>query len=136
MKRKALVNRHLSALVAELGQLDEITVADAGLPVPAGVRVIDLAVVAGVPSLGQLIEALRPELIIEQAIHAQEASGALVAQIAGWIEGWEAETGKPIAISAVSHAAFKARTARSKAVIRTGECTPYANLILVSGVPF
>ncbi len=59
MKRTALLNRHLSALVAELGHLDEITVADAGLPVPDGVRVIDLAVVAGLPTLFQLISALR-----------------------------------------------------------------------------
>ena len=51
MKRTALLNRHLSALVAELGHLDEITVADAGLPVPDGVRVIDLAVVAGLRDL-------------------------------------------------------------------------------------
>ena len=136
MKRTALLNRHLSALVAELGHLDEITVADAGLPVPDGVRMIDLAVVAGLPTLFQLISALRHELIIEEAIYAGEASKSLAAQMSAEIAGWQAETGKPITLRVLSHDDFKARTRKSKAVIRTGECTPYANLILVCGVPF
>ncbi|MGB1961888.1 MAG: RbsD/FucU domain-containing protein, partial [Candidatus Puniceispirillaceae bacterium] len=50
MKRGALLNRHLSQLVASIGHLDEITIADAGLPAPSGVAVIDLAVSPGIPS--------------------------------------------------------------------------------------
>ena len=43
---------------------------------------------------------------------------------------------KSESITAVSHEEFKKRTANAKAVIRTGEATPYANIILHSGVIF
>ncbi|MNP54567.1 D-ribose pyranase [compost metagenome] len=36
----------------------------------------------------------------------------------------------------VSHEEFKLLTQNAKAIIRTGECTPYANVILHAGVTF
>jgi D-ribose pyranase len=38
-----------------------------------------------------------------------------------------------IPIKTVPHATFKEQTRTSRAIIRTGECTPYANVILVAG---
>ena len=136
MKRTPLLNRHLSKLIASLGHLDEIIVADAGLSVPANVGVIDLAVTPGVPGFFEVLEALAGELIVEQAVFAEEASPALATEIEVRLAHWEAETGKPIEQLRIAHDDFKARSAKARAVIRTGECTPYANVILVSGVPF
>jgi len=136
MKRTELLNRHLSALVAALGHLDEIVVADAGLPVPDGVAIIDLAVSPGVPRFREVLAALRSELVIEQAVWAEEASETLAGEMQAEIDLWRGETGKEIRTSRVTHEAFKARSASAKAVIRTGETTPYANIILVSGVSF
>jgi len=136
MKRTALLNRHLSALVASLGHLDEIVIADAGLPVPDGVQVIDLAVTAGVPSFRELLAALRTELVIEGAVWAEEASEHLSSEMQSELDLWSAETGLGIGTSRLSHADFKQRTKFAKAVIRTGEVTPYANIILISGVAF
>jgi len=41
-----------------------------------------------------------------------------------------------VTIQYVSHEEFKKMTSHCKAVIRTGEATPYANIILYSGVNF
>lgn len=136
MKRGVLLNRHLSALIASLGHLDEIVLADAGLPVPQGVPVIDLAVKAGVPGFWEVLDALRSELVIEAACIAQQADPALVRAFGTCLTEWGQETGRDIALTTVPHDTFKDRSARSKAIIRTGECTPYCNIILVSGVPF
>lgn len=136
MKRTQLLNRHLSALIASLGHLDEIVVADAGLPVPDGVQVIDLAVSPGVPRFREVLGALRSELIIEQAVWAEEASETLAGAMQAETGLWRDQTGKPVETLRLPHEAFKARTASAKAVIRTGETTPYANIILVSGVAF
>lgn len=136
MKRTALLNRHLSSLVASLGHLDEIVVADAGLPVPAGVKVIDLAVTAGLPSFRELLTALKSELVIEGAVWAEEASAELTSLMQYEVASWAEETGKAITVSRLSHEAFKHRTQTARAVIRTGEVTPYANIILISGVAF
>lgn len=136
MKRTALLNRHLSTLVAELGHLDEIVVADAGLPVPPGVPVIDLAVTAGVPTLSQVLRALSTELVIDGALWAEEAAGEVENRLDAEIVRWGHETGTEVATDTLSHEDFKARTAFARAIIRTGETTPYANVILISGVAF
>ncbi len=136
MKRTPLINRHLSALVAKLGHLDEIVIADAGLPIPHGVDVIDLSVVPGLPKFMDVVCALRTELAIEAVIWAEEASADLTSSIQLEIESWSEELGKPVACSQMAHDLFKTRTQHSTAVIRTGETTPYANIILVSGVVF
>ncbi|MEH6631694.1 MAG: D-ribose pyranase [Halopseudomonas aestusnigri] len=136
MKRTKLINRHLSALIARLGHLDEVFVADAGFPTPEGVDVIDLAVVPGLPSFLDVLQALRSELIIESAILAEEANASLVDRMKWALDDWAIEINKPIALSQTSHEAMKSRSKQSKAIIRTGETTPYANIILVSGVVF
>lgn len=136
MKRGKLLNRDLSALVASLGHLDEIVVADAGLPVPDGVMVIDLAVSPGVPRFWDVVQALRSELIVEAAVHADEVPAELRRQMSEVIAAWGFENNKTVTLSSASHEGFKERTRNAKAIIRTGECSPYCNLILVSGVAF
>lgn len=138
MKRTYLLNRHLSRLVAELGHLDEVTIADAGLPVPQGVAVIDLAISPGEPRMATVLRALAEELIIEGAIIAEQAAGKAAAEILADAVGMFALTGdvNNITPQLIDHEEFKRRVARSKAVIRTGEITPYCNIILQSGVAF
>lgn len=139
MKRGKLLNAPLSALVAQMGHTDEITVCDAGLPIPAGPERIDLALTAGTPSLQVVLAALLTDLVVEKVIMASEiklispqAHQALLDQI----EEHARAQGKPIAIEYCLHEAFKSRSRQSKAIVRSGEVTPYANLILCAGVAF
>jgi D-ribose pyranase len=136
MKRTPLLNRHLSALIATLGHGDRIVVADAGLPMPAGVPVIDLAVIAGLPRFADVLSAMQTELMVEAVIWADEAPADLTAQLNTGFDLWAKDQGRAIARSTLSHEAFKAASASARAIIRTGEVTPYANVILVSGVAF
>lgn len=139
MKRGVLLNAPLSALVAQMGHTDEITVCDAGLPIPAGPERIDLALMAGTPSLACVLTALFTDLVVEKVIMASEiktvspaAHQALLDQIAAHA----ASQGKPITIEYCLHEEFKSRSRHSKAVVRSGEVTPYVNLILCAGVAF
>ncbi|WP_310619929.1 D-ribose pyranase [Flexibacterium corallicola] len=137
MKRTPLINKEVSSLVASLGHLDEIVIADAGLPAPANVPVIDLALTYGVPRFAEIIRTLRSELIIEQAIWADEASPELSGLIDLELSIWrEQQQDKGITEKRISHEHFKTRTSKARAIIRSGEATPYANIILVSGVAF
>ena len=138
MKRTQLLNRHLSQLVAELGHLDEITIADAGLPVPKGMMVIDLAISPGEPRMVTILKALKEELIIEGAIIADQAQGTNASAILNdalkiFVSG---DDKKIVSPQLMDHEDFKRRVMHSKAVIRTGEITPYCNIILQSGVAF
>ena len=138
LKRTQLLNRYLSLLVAELGHLDEITIADAGLPVPHGMRVIDLAISPGEPRMTTVLKALGEELVIEGAIiakQAQETNASAVLNDA--LMSFVFTDGvKPVSAKFMEHEDFKQRVAHSKAVIRTGEITPYCNIILQAGVAF
>jgi len=136
MKRLGILNRELSALVARLGHLDEITICDAGLPCPEGVPVLDLSLTLGKPTLWELLDTLRQELVIEGALWAQEAEGPVADRLAREIEAWQAVTPRAVSMSSIPHADLKARVPQSRAVLRSGDATPYANVILLCGVAF
>ncbi|MEZ8824251.1 D-ribose pyranase [Vibrio amylolyticus] len=139
MKKSTLINADLSYLVATLGHTDEITICDAGLPIPDHVTRIDLALTHGVPSFLETVKVLLSESQIEGVVIAEEFAtispehhGSLLAELK--LE--EERSGKSITITYVSHEEFKGRTQDSRAVVRTGECTPYANVIFQAGVVF
>ncbi|MGF1722489.1 D-ribose pyranase [Vibrio kyushuensis] len=139
MKKSTLINADLSYLVATLGHTDEITICDAGLPIPDEVTRIDLALTHGVPSFLETVSVLLSESQIEGVVIAEEfvtVSPELHSQLLQELKADEERTGKSINIDYVSHEEFKVRTHDSRAIVRTGECTPYANVIFQAGVTF
>ena len=130
MKKGPLLNIALSQLVASLGHGDMVVIGDAGLPVPPGVPVIDLALTRGVPGFLQTLRTVLDEMQVESHILADELADKNPA-----IASAVAALSLPCRRSA-SHAEFKRISASARAVVRTGECTPYANIILVAGVVF
>ena len=127
MKRTPLLHSELSGLIAAMGHGDLLVIGDAGLPVPSGVRCIDLAVTRGVPRFLDVLDAVLAELVVERSAWASEASTDLNAALRTRALG-ENRT--------VAHDAFKALTRDARAIVRTGEFTPYANVALWSGVAF
>ena len=133
MKKTGLLHAELSQVIAAMGHGDVLVIGDAGLPVPAGVRRIDLALMQGVPTVAQVLQAVLGELQVEHALLAQESLGD-----GDTLPEWYLQQGVllPAAPTIVTHAEIKRRSQQACAVIRTGEYTPYANIGLVSGVVF
>ena len=129
MKRGGIINAPLAGLLAGLGHTDTVVVGDCGLPRPPGVPVVDLAVTLGVPRFADVVTALAAELVVEWATVARETAEANPAALS-LLEGL---FGEP---RWVTHAELKAESARARLVVRTGEATPYANVVLTCGVPF
>lgn len=131
MKKTPLLHAELSGLIASLGHGDMLVIADAGLPVPPGTRTIDLAVTRGVPSFEQVLTAVLSEMQVEHAVCAEELAthNPLVSALLS-----NALRGLPL--EPISHLHFKSRSAPARAIVRTGECSPYANVMLFSGVVF
>ncbi|MGS0743953.1 D-ribose pyranase [Glaciimonas sp. GG7] len=130
MKKTPLLNIALSQLIASLGHGDMVVIGDAGLPVPAGVPLIDLALTHGVPSFIDTLKTVLSEMQVEHHVVADallHQSPQLAAQINAF--------GLPDQ-RVLTHTAFKHMTQGARAIVRTGECTPYANIILVAGVVF
>ena len=128
MKKGKLINQPISSLIASLGHTDEIVIADAGLPTPAETERIDLALTQGIPSFEETLMAVLEEMCVEKAYVSQEIK-EYSPQVLELIK----EAIGDLPVEAIPHQQFKERTKGSRAVIRTGEFTPYANVILVSG---
>ena len=131
MKKTSLLNSELSYVIATLGHLDTLVIADAGLPIPAETVRIDLALTQGIPGAIQTLKVVLEEMKVEKVILAEEARERNPQFLAD-VQKLLAD----VSVEFVSHDEFKTRTASARAVVRTGEFAPYANVILVAGVVF
>ncbi len=131
MKKIGILNQPISSVIAGMGHTDTLVIADAGLPIPPETQRIDLALAKGIPRFLDTLHVVLTEMQVQRAIVAEEiveASPHIHAAIRGLLGDVPVET--------VPHQVFKQQTRSARAVVRTGEFTPYANVILVAGVVF
>jgi len=131
MKKSGILNSDITKVLADLGHMDQICIADAGLPVPNQVKKIDLALERGLPSFIDVLRIVASDMCIEKVYLAEEIKTINPSMYEQILKLVSIEM-----IEWVSHVQFKEMTKQSKAVIRTGEMTPYANIILQSNVNF
>ena len=121
MRKEGILNPALENAIAAVGHTEYLVVGDCGLPMPKEANILDLSLVRGVPTF----------MVIESFIYAEEAdkvNPGIVEQIRQALPG--------IPSVKMSHEDFKKETQRARTVIRTGEYSSYANIILVGGVNF
>ena len=133
MKKGTCLNREVSYVIAKLGHFDTLTIGDAGLPIPDGVQRIDLAVKLGLPGFRDVLETVLSEMKIQKATIAAEMV-EINPELYEYMKARIAQEGAELVL--VPHEELKRQSASSKAVVRTGECKAYANVILESNVTF
>jgi D-ribose pyranase len=131
VKKIGILNQPISSVIAGLGHTDTLVIADAGLPIPPETRCIDLALTKGIPTFLDTLRVVLIEMQVERAIVAEE-----MLDVSPQIHETIKEMLEDIPIEIETHLIFKEQTRSARAVIRTGEFTPYANVILVAGVMF
>lgn len=139
MKKTVILNAQLSHAIASLGHTDSLTICDAGLPIPDCVERIDLALTPNIPTFLQTLEAVITEMFVERAVIAEEIrqkNPQIHTALLAILSRLEQQQGNQINAEYVAHEAFKQLSHNSKAIVRTGEFSPYANVVLYSGVPF
>jgi ABC-type ribose transport system, auxiliary component len=131
MKRNGIINAQLAGYIAALGHGDLFMVGDGGMPVPEGVPVVDLALCGGIPTFIQVMNAIMDETVIEHYTIAEEIvdkNAKLLQYIRENLESAEERM--------IPHHKLKQESRSVKFAIRTGEFTPYPNVILRAGVAF
>lgn len=118
-----------------MGHTDRICIGDCGLPIPDETERIDLAVRFGQPAFMEVLKEVGNDMKIEKIVLAEEIKEKNPAVLSE-IESYFAEADCKPEVEFVSHVELKSMTKECKAVIRTGETTPYANIILQSGCIF
>ena len=133
MERHGILNSDISRVLSYMGHTDCICIGDCGLPIPDETERIDLAVKFGVPTFMDVLKEVGNDMKIEKIVLAEEIkehNPQVLAEITEYFKGQDVE------VEYVSHVGLKQMTRECKAVIRTGETTPYANIILQSGCIF
>lgn len=133
MKKKGILNSDISRVLSYMGHTDTIAIGDCGLPIPEETERIDLALEFGVPTFIQTLKAVVADMKVEKTILAEEIkenNPAVLKEIQEIFKDTDIE------VEFVSHAELKSATKNCRAVIRTGETTPYANIILQAGCIF
>jgi D-ribose pyranase len=129
MINHGLLNPQLLALLARVRHTNALVIADRGFPCWPMIATVDLSVVDDLPTVLQLIAAVRANHNFTQAIQAKEFlknnSSATRQKFLA------ALTGVPVKFE--PHVEFKKRVPHAIGLIRTGDTTQYANTILISG---
>ncbi|MBM7544594.1 D-ribose pyranase [Periweissella beninensis] len=131
MKKGNVINSNIARVIAQMGHFDTLAIGDAGMPVPANTEKIDLAVTKNLPKFIDVLQNVLMELEVQKVYLANEIKTANPAQLLA-IKKVIGE----IPIEFISHDNMKNNLNKARAFIRTGEMTPYANIILESGVTF
>jgi len=133
MKKSGILHSELARIVAGMGHGDKLVLCDCGYPIPHGRPVADVVLTVGTPGLLETLKVVLQELHIEGAVLAKEAdqrNPSIVKEIQGTLGGVE--------MKKMSHEKFKeyCRTEPNVNFVRTGEATPFSNLMLIGGVVF
>lgn len=139
MKKTPILNREISHAVACMGHGDLLGICDAGLPIPSNVNCIDVSVSANTPNAMSVINAISSELFVEKIFVASEMqthNPPSWESVIKWVENLSLEQGKKIELVEISHGELKSRSHKCRALVRTGECTPFFNVLIQSGVTF
>lgn len=131
LKKAGIINVQLAGCIAGLGHKDLFMICDGGMPIPAGVQIVDLALCGGVPTFKQTMDAVLSETEVEFYTIAGEIT-EYNPVLLDYIKEKLSETDYQM----IPHTELKEMSKQIKFAVRTGEFTPYPNIILRAGVAF
>jgi len=128
MLKTGILNPHILALLARVRHTNTLVITDRGFPFWPQLETVDISLVDDVPTVLQTLIAVRAHWGIGKAWMAQEflkendrkTQHAFAAALKG------------VPLSREPHVALKRRVPHAIGLIRTGDTTQYANIILES----
>ena len=133
MRKNGILNANLMEVITSMGHTDKLVICDAGLPIPREALIIDLALVENIPRFEDTLKAVLGEMQVDKAILAREMeieSMDLYERVKNLLSG--------VCVEKISHENFKDyyNSTGNIVFVRTGEMTPFANIVLIAGVTF
>lgn len=130
MLKNSILNSQLLEILCRLGHTQTLCICDVGLPIPPGNKVIDLAFLPGYPDIYSIIRGVLSCTPVEKAYCAQESQSSNSAFMSFVHRELTCE------VIMISHDTLKEMSRSCIAYVRTGECTPYANIIFQAATSF
>jgi len=123
-----IVNPHVLSLVARVRHTNMLVIADAAFPFWPEIETVDVSLTKGVPTVLQVVDALLPNWKCGQVLMAAEFKDHTDRKTqAAFVRACHG-----VKIDFEPHLEFKKRVPHAIGLIRTGDTTAYANMILVS----
>ncbi|MBX5317560.1 D-ribose pyranase [Staphylococcus caprae] len=134
MKKTEVLNSHISQAISTLGHYDLLTINDAGMPIPNDDKRIDVAVTKGLPRFIDVLGNVLTEVEIQKIYLAEEIKTHNSKQL----KAIKQLINEHVIIEFIPHSKMKEmlQSPLNKGNIRTGETTPFSNIILESNVTF
>ena len=131
MKKSGVLNSDISRVLSYMRHTDTICIGDCGLPCPDETELIDISLEKGVPDFVRVLKAVVNDMSVEKIFLAEEIrvkNPAVLKEIQTLLPGVKTDF--------MPHEEFKKKLLSCKAVVRSGEASPYANIILQSACIF
>jgi len=129
MLNTGILNPHILALLARVRHTNALVIADRGFPFWPQIETVDVSLMDDVPTVLQVLAAVRSNFNVTQAYMAREFkrnnTPATQKKFA------MAFSGVPLKFEL--HVELKKRVPLAIGLIRSGDTTQYANVILISG---
>jgi D-ribose pyranase len=126
---QGILNPAINALLSRVRHTNAFVIADRGFPFWPQIETVDISLVDDVPTVLEVVAAVRVNFKIGRAYMAREFTAENTRQTRAQF----ARALKGIPVEFESHADFKKRVPSAMGLIRTGDTTQYANVMLVSG---
>lgn len=128
MLRTGIINPAVLSLLARVRHTNTLVISDRGFPFWPQIETVDLSLVDDVPTVLQVLEALRGNFVIGKAFAAEEF---LNHNTPAKLQELTTRLGT-VPFTFEPHVEFKKRVPHAIGLIRTGDTTQYGNLILES----
>jgi D-ribose pyranase len=128
MLKTGILNPQINSLLSRVRHTNTLVISDRGFPFWPQIETIDISLIDGVPSVLQVLDAIRANFVLGHAFMAEEFLGAnndaTKSAFSHALSGVE--------VTYEPHVNFKKRVPNAIGLIRTGDTVQYANMILVS----
>ena len=124
-----ILNPKINSLLARVRHTNMLVIADRGFPFWPMIETVDISLVDGVPTVLQVLQAIRLNFEIGEIFMAQEFVKANTPDVCNAF----AKATAHIPLHYEAHADLKKRVPGAIGLIRTGDTVQYANMLLVSG---
>jgi len=128
MLKSGILNPQINSLLSRVRHTNTLVVADRGFPFWPMIETVDISLVDDLPTVLQVLSALRPNFVIGKAWMAEEFLQHNQPRVCAAF----AESLPGVVLQHEAHVEFKKRIPRAIGLIRTGDTTQYANIVLES----
>lgn len=128
MLKTGILNPAINSLLSRVRHTNTLVIADRGFPYWPDIETVDISLVDDIPRVLDVLAAIRPNFMIGAAFMAEEFRNVNTQQtqlgFASALSG--------LAVTYEPHLEFKKRVPSAIGLIRTGDTTQYANVIIES----